>query len=188
MSGVRLPRGVKAYIVVIAATFVAVTVFMLSCAGAIDSGLTYDSETSAKSFYLAWTEPTSLKTDFSLVEKQEIDELYSSGTPRSVKTFALVARQKVTLCGVRMTVKENAGVKLTVYAFAEKDDENDDETDETKETEAGRIEFASVTLGASQTELSVTFPDIPLVSGEFIVLSFSSVMSLEYIATDCKEN
>lgn len=184
MSGIRLPRGVKAYIVVIAATFVAVTVFMLSCAGAIDSGLTYDSETSAKSFYLAWTEPTSLKTDFSLVEKQEIDELYSSGTPRSVKTFALVARQKVTLCGVRMTVKENAGVKLTVYAFAEKDDE----TDETKETEAGRIEFASVTLGASQTELSVTFPDMPLVSGEFIVLSFSSVTSLEYIATDCKEN
>ena len=177
MSGIRLPRRVKAYIVVIAATFVAVTVFMLSCAGAIDSGLTYDSETSAKSFYLAWTEPTSLKTDFSLVEKQEIDELYSSGTPRSVKTLALVARQKVTLCGVRMTVKENAGVKLTVYAFAEKE-----------ETEAGRIEFASVTLGALQTELSVTFPDIPLVSGEFIVLSFSSVTSLEYIATDCKEN
>lgn len=184
MSGIRLPRRVKAYIVVIAATFVAVTVFMLSCAGAIDSGLTYDSETSAKSFYLAWTEPTSLKTDFSLVEKQEIDELYSSGTPRSVKTLALVARQKVTLCGVRMTVKENAGVKLTVYAFAEKDDG----TDETEETEAGRIEFASVTLGALQTELGVTFPDIPLVSGEFIVLSFSSVTSLEYIATDCKEN
>ena len=83
-----------------------------------------------------------------------------------------------------MTVKENAGVKLTVYAFAEKDDG----TDETEETEAGRIEFASVTLGALQTELSVTFPDIPLVSGEFIVLSFSSVTSLEYIATDCKEN
>lgn len=184
MNGVRLPRRVKAYIVVIAATFVAVTVFMLSCAGAIDSGLTSDSETSAKLFYLAWTEPTSLKTDFSLVEKQEIDELYSSGTPRSVKTFALVARQKVTLSGVRMTVKENAGVKLTVYAFAEKDDE----IAETEETEAGRIEFASVTLGASQTELGVTFPDIPLVSGEFIVLSFSSVTSLEYIATDCKEN
>ena len=176
MNGIRLSRRVKAYIVVIAAVLVAVTVFMLSCAGAIDSGLTDDSEASAKSFYLAWTEPTSRETDFSLVEKQEIDELYSSGTSRSVKTFALVAKQKATLRGVRMTVKENPDVTLTVYAFAK--------DDETEGAGNGRIELASVTLGASQTELSASFRELTLEPGEFVVLSFSSETRLEYIAAD----
>ena len=96
---------VKIYIIV-GVVFV-VFLLVVSCMGAVDSGvdeLDRNAQKSAESFYIEWEDGTT----------QEITDFIKGDEPRNTSTFTVVAKKAVTVEALRATAKDKPNASVTV--------------------------------------------------------------------------